>query len=121
MGGLTGSAWLWPLATWFTAAASSAGSCPRGFLGNSSSLPGGRAERKSSTGPAEKVNSDEETLIHIHDESQQDMESCNITGREGHGETEQLQKGKEMEKHWKYCLIFQTAAGLSQDGSSVKF
>lgn len=35
LGGSAGSAWLCPLATWF----SSGGSCPRGFLGNSSSLP----------------------------------------------------------------------------------
>lgn len=35
LGVLAGSVWLWPLATWFTAG----GSCPRGFLGNSSSLP----------------------------------------------------------------------------------
>lgn len=38
------------------------------------------------------------TLIHIHDESQQDMDSCNITGIEGQKQqTKQLQKGKEME------------------------
>lgn len=38
------------------------------------------------------------TLIHIHDEPQQDMDSCNITGIEGQKQqTKQLQKGKEME------------------------
>lgn len=38
------------------------------------------------------------TLIHIHDEPQQDMDSCNITGIEGQKQqTKQLQRGKEME------------------------
>lgn len=53
---------------------------------------------KGSEGAAE---GDEETLIHIQDEAQQDMESCNITAREGQKQgTKQLQKGKEMEKTW---------------------
>lgn len=52
------------------------------------------------------------TLIHIHDESRQDMDSCNTAGIEGQKQqTKQLQTGKEMEKHWNYCWIFQKAGG----------
>lgn len=37
---------------------------------------------------------DEETLIHIHHESQQDMESCNITANQGPKHTKTIANGQ---------------------------